>query len=127
MKDKYLEQAVACVKDYVLPAQIKLYQSCGGNLNKIYGEAMNGNGYFGKVIEPGHIYELGYEKCTCQKVLKGQISDPEHCNCSRQSILYILNQLEPDTIFSVEILETVLQGADHCRFRITKDSPDKLE
>ena len=50
MKDKYYEQAVTCVKDTVLPAQIKLYESCGGDLDTIYGEAMNGNGYFGKVI-----------------------------------------------------------------------------
>ena len=30
------------------------------------------NVYFGKVIEAGHIYELGYEKCTCPKVQSGQ-------------------------------------------------------
>ena len=39
MKDKYYVQAVSCVKDTVLPAQIKLYQSCGGDFDKIYGEA----------------------------------------------------------------------------------------
>ena len=120
MNDKYYEQAAACVKDRVLPAQMELYRSCSGDLDRIYGEAMNGNGYFGKVIVPGHVYELGYEKCTCPKVLSGQITDPDHCNCSRQSILYILRQLEPESIFDVEMLETVLQGADHCRFRITK-------
>ena len=58
MQDKYYEQAVTCVKDIVLPAQIKLYKSCGGDFDKIYGEAINGNGYFGKVIEAGHIYEV---------------------------------------------------------------------
>ena len=121
MKDKYYNQAVACVKDYVLPAQLNLYQSCDGDLDRVYGEGMNGNGYFGKVIEPGHIYELGYEKCTCQNVLSGRITDPDQCNCSRQSILYILGRLEPNSSFEVEILETVLRGAEHCRFRITKE------
>ena len=121
MKEKYYDQAVACVKDTVLPAQVKLYQSCGGNLDKVYGEAMNGNGYFGKVIEPGHIYELGYETCTCQKVLSGKAAAPEQCECSRQSILYILGCLEPDSVFEVEILETVLRGAEHCWFLITKN------
>ena len=86
MKDKYYEQAITCVKDTVLPAQIKLYKSCGGDFDRIYGEAMNGNGYFGKVIEAGYIYELGYEKCTCLKVLSGKVTDPEQCECSRQSI-----------------------------------------
>ena len=86
MKDKYYDQAVACTKDHVLPAQIELYQSCNGDLDRVYGEAMNGNGYFGSVIEPGRVYELGYERCTCPKVLSGQITDPDQCNCSRQSI-----------------------------------------
>ena len=121
MKKEYYDQAVACVKDYVLPAQIKLYQSCDGNLDRIYGEAMNGNGYFGKVIESGHVYELGYEKCTCPKVLSGKVTDQEQCECSRQSILYILSCLEPDSIFEVDVLETVLRGAKHCRFQITKN------
>ena len=120
MKEKYYDQAVACVKDHVLPAQIKLYRSCDGDLDRVYGEAMNGNGYFGKVIESGHVYELGYEKCTCPKVLSGKVTDPEQCECSRQSILYILSQQEPDSEFEVDILETVLNGAEHCRFRITK-------
>ena len=120
MKDRYYDQAVACVKDRVLPAQLELYRSCGSDLDKVYGEAMNGNGYFGKVIEPGRVYELGYERCTCPKVLSGQVTDPDQCNCSRQSILYILGRLEPGSDFEVEIMETVLRGAEHCRFRITK-------
>ena len=120
MKDRYYDQAVACVKDGVLPAQLELYRSCGSDLDGVYGEAMNGNGYFGKVIEPGCVYELGYEKCTCPMVLSGQVADPDQCNCSRQSILYILGRLEPGSDFEVEIIETVLRGAEHCRFRITK-------
>ncbi len=116
------DQAIACVKDRVLPAQLELYQSCDGDLDRVYGEAMNGSGYFGRVIEPGRVYELGYERCTCPKVLFGQITDPDQCNCSRQSILYILGRLEPNSSFEVEISETVLRGADYCRFRITKES-----
>ena len=121
MKIKYYDQAVTCVKDRVLPTQRKLYQACDGDLDRVYGGAMNGNGYFGKVIEPGHIYELGYEKCTCPKVLSGEVTDPEQCECSRQSILYILSCLEPDSKFEVDVLETVLRGAEHCRFRIRKN------
>ena len=119
--DKYYEQAVTCVKDYVLPVQRKLYEKCGGNLDVIYGEVMNDEFYTGKVIGPGHIYELGYHSCTCQKVLSGQIRNPEFCECSKQSILYILSQLEPESSFEVEMLETVLRGSKHCKFRITKD------
>lgn len=118
--DNYFEQAVSCVKDNVLPLQRQIYEKCGGNFDQIYGEAMNSEMYSGKVIEPGHIYELGYHTCTCPKVLSEGIKDPEHCACTRQSILYILHQLEPASLFKVEILETVLRGSEHCRFRITK-------
>jgi hypothetical protein len=82
---------------------------------------MNENGYFGKVIESGHVYELGYEKCICPKVLSSKVTDPEQCECSRQSILYILSCLEPNSKLEVEILETILRGAEHCRFQIRKD------
>ena len=44
MKDKYYEQAVACVNDTVLPAQMELYRACSGDLDRVYGGAMNGNG-----------------------------------------------------------------------------------
>ena len=118
--DKYYEQAVMCVKDYVLPAQRALFERCGGDLDRVYGESMNDASYFGKVLEPGRVYELGYHKCTCQMVLSGQVSDPGHCECTRHSIVYILNQLNPNSRFEVEILETILRGSEHCRFRITR-------
>lgn len=118
--ENYFEQAVYCVKDSVLPMQRKIYEQCGGDFDRIYGEAMNSDLYTGKVIEPGHIYELGYHTCTCPKVLSGMVRDPEHCECTRQSILYILHQLELSGMFEVDILETVLRGCGHCRFRITK-------
>ena len=118
--EKYYEQAVMCVKDDVLPAHRALYESCGGDLDKVYGEAMNNEFYTGKVLEPGRVYELGYHKCTCQMVLSGSVRDPAHCECTRQSILYILKELNPNCHFEVEILETVLRGSQHCRFRITR-------
>lgn len=107
--ENYFEMAVSCVEDYVLPMQRQIYEKCGGCFDRIYAEAMNTDLYTGKVIEPGHVYELGYRKCTCPKVQSGAIKEPEHCECTRQSILYILDRLEPASVFEVEILETVLR------------------
>ena len=42
------------------------------------------------------------------------------CECSRQSILYILSQLEPDSQFDVRIENTILRGGDRCTFRIMR-------
>lgn len=76
--------------------------------------------YFGKVVEAGHVYELGYRRCACHMVLAAQVKDPGHCECTRQSILYILSQLMPGSQFDVDILETVLCGSELCRFQITR-------
>ena len=50
MEDKYYEQAVTCVKDRVLPVQMELYRACNGDLDRVFGGAMNGNGDSGNYI-----------------------------------------------------------------------------
>ena len=40
MKEKYFDQAVDCVKDYVLPAQIELYRSCAGDSLRIWARSI---------------------------------------------------------------------------------------
>lgn len=91
--DKYYDQAVMCVKDCVLPTQRALFEQYCGDLDRVYGEAMKDASYFGKVVDPGHVYKLGYRRCACHMVLAAQVKDPGQCECTRQSILYILRQL----------------------------------
>ena len=115
----YKDKAVNCVKNTVLPIQVNQFNECGCSLDEQYKKYGDTEGFFGKVIEPGHIYEVGYPKCVCPEVLSGKISDKTHCECSRQSVLYILEQLLPDKIITVKTIETVLTGADKCRFHVT--------
>lgn len=49
----------------------------------------------------------------------GKTNDVSHCECSRQSIVYILETLMPEKTIEVEIIETVLGGAGKCRFKVT--------
>ena len=139
----YKEEAIKCVKDNVLPLHKQIYAKYDGDFDKIYSEGYNSKSYQGRVIEPGKIYELSYSECSCPKVKCGLRSDPEQCleqreppnlfgwpsrdrqrhsqcECSRQSILYILSQLEPDSQFDVRIENTILRGGDRCTFRITR-------
>lgn len=113
----YRVQAIACVTPDVLPRQKALFEFFHRNLDELYSN-LSGDAYFGRVITPGREYELGYPKCTCQKVLSGEIKNPSHCECSCQSILYVLEQLMPDAQIRVEIAETILRGGKACRFRI---------
>lgn len=65
------------------------------------------------------MYEIGYPRCVCPDVLNGSVTDATHCECSRQSVLYILENLLPEKKIQVEILETVLSGGERCCFRVT--------
>ena len=65
------------------------------------------------------LYEVGYPKCVCPEVLGGETADAAHCECSRQSVLYILEQLLPERHITVRTVETVLGGGTCCRFAVT--------
>ena len=117
---RFREEAIECVKDHVLQIHKQIYAKYEGDFDRIYTEGYNSKSYTGRVIEPGKIYELSYLECTCPKVKCGLRNHPQQCECSRQSILYILSQLEPDSQFDVRIENTILRGSDRCTFRITK-------
>ena len=89
----YREEAIECVKDHVLPLHKQIYAKCDGDFDRIYSEGYNSKSYQGRVIEPGKVYELSYSECSCPKVKCGLRSNPEQCECSKQSILYILSLL----------------------------------
>ena len=123
----YREEAIACVKDNVLPIHQQIYAKYNGDFDRIYTEAYNSNSYTGKVLVPGKVYELSYLECSCTKVKCGARSCHEQCECSRQSILYILSQLEPNSNFDVQIVNTILRGGDRCTFRITRGTEMKRQ
>jgi hypothetical protein len=115
----YRNKAINCVKDTVLLEQKRQFEECGYNLDEQYKKYGNTEALFAEIIEAGHIYEIGYPKCVCPEVLSGKINNPLHCECSRQSILYIIGNLLPDKNINVEMIETVLSGAKKCRFRVS--------
>ena len=117
---RYREEAIECVKDHVLQVHKQIYAKYNGDFDRIYTEGYNNKSYMGRVIEPGKVYELSYLECSCPKVKCGLRNHSQQCECSRQSILYILSQLEPDSHFEVRIENTILRGSDRCTFRITR-------
>lgn len=114
----YRNKAINCVKDTVLREQRRQFEECGRDLDKQYTRYGNTDMLFAKIIEPGHLYEIGYPKCVCPEVVCGKKADVVHCECSRQSIIYVLEDLLPDKKIYVETIETVLGGAEKCRFRV---------
>ena len=113
----YKTKAINCVKDTVLPLHMQYFQECNFNLDAYcqkYGET---EFFFAKAIQKGHVYEMGYPKCVCPEALAGG-KDASFCECSRQSMIYILRKMMPEKHIEVEIIKTVLSGAEKCRFKV---------
>lgn len=117
-KVRIRDKARTCVKDTVLPLQRGQFEACGRCLDEQYRRFGDTEFLKARVIEPGRVYEIGYPACVCPDVLSGRVTDPAHCECSRQSVLYILGELMPDKSIDVETIETVLGGAAKCRFKV---------
>ena len=115
----YREKAVRCVRETVLPVQAAQFRACGCDLDAQYRKYGDTESFFAKVLQPGRLYEVGYPKCVCPEVLGGETADAAHCECSRQSVLYILEQLLPERHITVRTVETVLGGGTCCRFAVT--------
>lgn len=116
----YRPCAQNCVKSYVQKEQQRQFDECGGDLDLQYERYGNSEYFFAKIIERGHIYEIGYpvQKCLCPLVSTEFAASKVHCECSRQSMLYVLQTLLPDKKITVELIHSVLTGADECRFRV---------
>ena len=57
---RYREEAIECVKDYVLQVHKQIYAKYNGDFDRIYTEGYNNKSYTGRVIESGKVYELSY-------------------------------------------------------------------
>ena len=122
-EELYRPCAEGCVKRYVLAEQQRQFDECGSNLDAQYERYGRSPYFFADIIERGHIYEIGYptEQCVCPMVSSGMASSSVHCECSRQSMLYVLNTLLPDKKIKVELVHSVLTGAGECRFRVVTE------
>lgn len=115
----YRPCAVNCVKRFALPELRRQFEECGCDLDRQYARYGRSDYFFADIVEPGRVYEIGYPRCLCPMVGAGFVKAPVHCECSRQSILYVYRELIPGKTVRVETLRTVLSGASECRFRVT--------
>jgi hypothetical protein len=120
MREKlYRPCAINCVQNFVLKEQQRQFAECNSKLDLQYEKYGKSEYFFADIVERGHVYEIGYPKCLCPMVESGFATSPVHCECSRQSILYVLQTLMPDKEIHVEMMHTVLTGSAECRFRVT--------
>lgn len=108
-----------CVQQGTLAFYQSLYREAEGDLNRFFA-SVNGNpGLRGEVLVPDKAYSLAFAQCSCPLVTEGYVRSPRLCECSRQSVLYVLRTLWPEKRFEVTLCGTILRGAQECACRIT--------
>jgi hypothetical protein len=109
-----------CAEKGVIKVYKDIYDNSCNDLNTFFSELiMNSKFVGGKAISPSKIYEITFPDCFCDLYKQGYIQTEVICECSRQSLLYILKTLNPEHEYEVEVITTVLRGDKECRFRIT--------
>ncbi len=111
--------AKACANTGVLQMHRQHYGNVNEDRDQYYATLEQLGNVKGEIIVPGKEYIITFPECTCDLHTSGGVNTVKLCECSRQSILYIGNQLWKDEITEVECLETVLSGASECRFRVS--------
>lgn len=111
-----------CVKCGTLQIYQELYEKANGDLDTFFEEADKLPGVKSEIIKKGFVYHLYFMECTCMLHVQGYVSTPLLCECSKQSILYVLHSLWKDKKFSVSICESILQGSPYCKMQIETTS-----
>ncbi|MBO4846354.1 MAG: hypothetical protein J5525_08600 [Lachnospiraceae bacterium] len=111
--------ASRCAKDAVKYLYRDLFDECKGDLDLFFSKLDEKNGIDGKVIESGKVYELIFYSCECPLKTEAGISSPRLCECSKVSMICVFKELVGDREFSIEQIETILNGSNACHYRIT--------
>lgn len=111
-----------CASLFALKEQQRQFAECNGDLDMMYQKYGKSEYFFAEIIEPGRLYEIGFPRCFCPIITSGYNSPAGHCECSRQSIIYVLETLLPQKKIRVNTIHTLLQGANECRFQVTVQS-----
>ena len=108
-----------CVQCGTLQVYKELYEKANGDIDVFFSEAANElPGVRCETIEKGSVYDLYFIECTCGLHKQGYVSTPLLCECSRQSILYVLQSLWKNRKFNVAICGSILRGNPECKMRI---------
>ena len=107
-----------CVQSGTLQVYKTLYEDAHGDLDIFFLKANELPGVRCEIAEKGTVYHLYFTECTCDLSRSGYVRTPLLCECSRQSILYVLHSLWKGKRFQVTLCNSILRGSDDCKIRI---------
>lgn len=116
-----------CVQCGTLQVYKDLFEQAAGDLDRFFAIADEQPGVRCETVEKDAVYNLYFLECTCELHKRGYVSTPLLCECSRQSIIYVLQSLWKDRTFQVTICESILRGSLHCKMRIEASNTDFAE
>ena len=92
-----------CVQCGTLQVYKDLFEQAAGDLDRFFAIADEQPGVRCETVEKDAVYNLYFLECTCELHKRGYVSTPLLCECSRQSIIYVLQSLWKDRTFQVTI------------------------
>ncbi len=107
-----------CVKCGTLQIYEDLYEKADGDLDMFFLKADELPGVRSEIVKKGSTYHLYFMECSCMLYKRGYVSTPLLCECSKQSILYVLHTLWKDKTFQIKICESILRGGQYCKMCI---------
>ena len=107
-----------CVQCGTLQIYKELYEKAHGDLDLFFTIAYELPGVRSEIVKKGSTYHLCFMECTCLLHKQGYVGTPLLCECSKQSILYVLHSLWKDKTFQVTICESILRGGKYCQMQI---------
>ncbi len=116
--------AKSCADTGILEMYRKHNRDVGGDRDEFYKQIHVFKGVRGEIVRPQKEYFLIYPECLCDLHTSCGINTASLCECSRQSILYVGEEIWGKDTFTVENMGTVLSGSRECRFRIVFNGSD---
>jgi hypothetical protein len=108
-----------CAETGIIKLYKDIYDKSCSNMDGFFSKFDDMKYIGGRIISPGKTYEITFPECYCDLYTKGYVQTDTICECSRQSILYVLKTLNPELEYDVEKISTVINGDDECCFRVT--------
>lgn len=110
--------AKCCADTGILQSYQKLYKTVNGERDAFYSRLNEIGNIRGEIIIPNKEYFICFPKCGCDIHNDCDVNTPYLCECSRQSIIYVVKSLWTDSKIQVEQVETILSGDTECKFKV---------
>lgn len=110
--------AKCCADTGVLQSYRKLYKAVNGERDGFYSRLNEIGNVRGEVVVPNKEYFIYFPECGCDIHNDCNVNTPNLCECSKQSIIYVAEQIWADRKIRVEQVETILSGGMECKFKV---------